>query len=90
MPASRFMEWMVYDSIEPIGDRRGDIQAAIVAQTVFNMLKGSKQEALPLDKFLPKFATDPEAQPKRPQTVEEQMAIWQAITIAQNASLPNA
>lgn len=36
MSAQELNEWMAYDMIEPIGNRRGDIQAALIAMTVAN------------------------------------------------------
>lgn len=86
MTSAEFYRWMAMDLVEPFGDRRGDIQAGIVAQTMANMWRDPKQKAFTLDLFLPKFSSDPEP-PKRQQTVEEQIAMWEAIMIAQNASI---
>ncbi len=36
MTAGEFMMWMEYDRISPIGDIRGDIQAAQISAAVFN------------------------------------------------------
>lgn len=54
-----FCRWMEYDLIEPIGDRRGDWQAAAVGASVFNgiaRLFGSKQR-IDIREYLLDFST---------------------------------
>lgn len=46
-------EWIAFDLVEPIGGLRGDYQAAVVAATVTNGLRGGKGKRLGLDDFLP-------------------------------------
>ena len=36
MSSHEIAEWAVFDAIEPFGERRGDIQAGIVAASVWN------------------------------------------------------
>lgn len=36
MPSSELTLWMAFDSIEPIGQRRGDYQAALMAASFVN------------------------------------------------------
>jgi len=36
MPLNDFLDWWEWDKHQPIGDERGDIQAALVAATVLN------------------------------------------------------
>jgi len=46
-------EWMVYDSLEPIGSVRIDLAAGIVASTMANCHRGKNQRVFsPLD-FMP-------------------------------------
>ena len=45
--------WIAFDLVEPIGGLRGDYQAAVVAATVTNSLRGGKGKRLGLDDFLP-------------------------------------
>lgn len=44
MTSAEFAEWMAYDSIDPIGDDRGDLQAGVIASTVASVHRkeGSK------------------------------------------------
>lgn len=46
-------EWIAFDQVEPIGGLRGDYQAAVVAATVTNGLRGGKGKRFVLDDFLP-------------------------------------
>ena len=45
------MEWMAYDSLSPIGGERGDIQAAIVANTVAAFLGSKDSQFSAMDSF---------------------------------------
>ncbi len=40
MTASELKMWIEYDRLSPIGDRRGDIQAALVASSVYRSQGG--------------------------------------------------
>ncbi len=48
MPASELLMWMEYDRINPISDRRGDIQAAQITSAIYNShgCKVSLEEAI--------------------------------------------
>jgi hypothetical protein len=53
MPIPDFYECMKFDEIEPFGERRGDIQAGMIAATVATFAgKESKKAASPID-FMP-------------------------------------
>ena len=60
MSSREFTEWAAYDKLDPIGGVRGDIQAGIVAATVYNSNRG-KGKVLSAKDFMPKFT-----QAKRP------------------------
>lgn len=67
MSSEEFVYWQAYASIEPFGDARGDLQAAIIASTIANRHRGPKEQAYKLADFLPNFTprrrlTSPEAQ----------------------------
>jgi hypothetical protein len=76
MSSREFAYWLAYDSIEPIGDRRGDIQAGVVASTISNLIRGAfsrDAEMLgPLD-FVPRFETRAEAAPPSPAEVYKKL-----------------
>lgn len=52
MSSRELSEWQAFSSLEPIGDRRGDLQAAIIAAAMVNLW--SKKKAPP-DQFMPDF-----------------------------------
>jgi len=43
LTSAELSEWMAFDLIEPIGGRRGDVHAGIVASTVANALSGKNR-----------------------------------------------
>lgn len=50
----RLTEWMVYEKVAgPLGGRRGDIHAAIVASAVYNVNRGKGKKAVDPEKLLP-------------------------------------
>jgi hypothetical protein len=86
MPASEFYEWMAMESVEPFGDRRGDVQSAVVASTIANVNRG-KSKAFEVSQFMPNWEQKPKA--VVPQTTEEQLAFWTALQASQNAKVNN-
>lgn len=66
------LEWMAYERVAgPLGPRRGDIQAAVVASTVANANRG-KGRPLPVDDFIPEWD-------KRPQSWQEQLLVVEQL-----------
>lgn len=61
MSARELAEWQAYYHIEPFGEERGDLRAAMLGQTVA-VLAGNKDAKL--GDFLLKF--DPQDKPRRP------------------------
>lgn len=86
MPADEFFEWMIMEQIEPFGDKRGDIQAGLIAQVIANVHRDSRRHPEPyeLSDFLPKFVDDPPKLKPR-QSVEEQLAFMLALQAKNNA-----
>jgi len=82
---SDFYAFMLYDSIEPFGDRRGDIQAGMIQKTLADIHRDPKQKPYPLEMFMPQFYEEP----ARQQTPEEQLQILLALQAAQKAGEPN-
>lgn len=52
MSSSEFSEWMAFFAEEPFGDRRTDLQAAIIASTVANVNRTKDSAPVPLETFL--------------------------------------
>lgn len=55
MEYSEFIEWLAYDQVEPIGDRRRDVQAAMLMATLVNLWNEKKSKVVD---FLPDYWTD--------------------------------
>jgi hypothetical protein len=52
-------EWMAYNALDPLGDERGDFQAAIIAATVANRWRQKGEAAHKPEDFVPKFDAEP-------------------------------
>jgi len=56
MPWRVFVEWMQYAQVEPFGEERADVRAAIVATTVANCMGREKgKPPFKLADFMPQF-----------------------------------
>lgn len=56
-----FAEWQaIYHYIEPFGDRRGDLQAALIACEIGNRNLGTKEQVHPLSDYLLRFNPKPQ------------------------------
>jgi len=75
-------EWMAFAQLEPIGARRGDYQAAQVAQVIANVNRDTKKrrKPYPVEDFLLAWE-DPE-EPAERQSVEEQLRIVEMLNAA--------
>lgn len=75
MSVGEFNHWVAYDRVEgPIGDRRGDRQAAAVAHVVAAANVGRGQQAPTLEKLV-EFISPPPPIPEkeRPKTLRKKM-----------------
>lgn len=82
MSAAEFMEWRLLEQIEPFGDRRADVGAAMICATIANVNRGEKTKPYQTTDFIPRW--DPPS-PARPQTPEDQLQFMLMIQAAQNA-----
>lgn len=75
-------EWMAFAQLEPIGDRRGDYQAAQVAQVIANVNRDTKKrkKPYPVEDFLLEWE-DPE-EPAKGQPWKEQLRIVEMLNAA--------
>lgn len=72
-------EWMAAYRLEPWGERRADLQAAIVAQAVVNMLRDPRKgKPATVGQFMPRFGR-PQKGGSRPQSPAAQQALVSAI-----------
>lgn len=78
---------MVYESIEPFGDRRADIQAAMICAMLANCQRTKTTDKIwTTADFMPEWERKPAAQ----QTEEQQMKIWLSIQATQNATVTSS
>jgi hypothetical protein len=85
MPAHDFYEAMLYESMEPFGGRRDDIQTAILAATIVNAMRAPKTKPARPEDFLMKW--DEMHQPKRAKTPMEMLATMQRLQKQQETIL---
>jgi hypothetical protein len=78
--ARELSEWMAYFMLEPFGEERADVRAAIVAATVANTARDPKRHRRPFQAsdFMPKF----ERKERERQTWEEQLRIVEMFNVA--------
>lgn len=76
MGSAELTEWMAYEQLAgPLGGARADLQAGVIASTVYNMQRGKAAPKAPRD-FVPKWD-------RRKLTPEE---LWQQATAANEAA----
>ena len=78
-----FRLWQAYAMIEPFGNIRGDIQAAIIAQTVANVHRGRGQRSYKIQDFMPKF----DRGKADSQTPDQMLAVMQQYSALHNEAL---
>jgi hypothetical protein len=66
MPASDFHEFMIYESLEPFGERGAYVRAGIIASTDANIHRGKDQSPYSPSDFMPSLeaADEPELTPE--------------------------
>ncbi|HCD2349316.1 phage tail assembly protein T [Enterobacter hormaechei] len=62
MTASELLMWIEYDRQSPVGDIRGDIQAAQLVSAIY----GSQGAKVPLDDAILRWGGDEQSDPKDP------------------------
>jgi hypothetical protein len=69
---------MAYFSIDPFGEERSDLRAGIVASTIANANRDSKQRRRPYtpQDFMPDFESREESGEKSPEEVYALMRSW--------------
>lgn len=48
-------EWIAYYQLEPFGEERADMRAAIIASTIANVNRSKGQKAYKVEDFMPRF-----------------------------------
>lgn len=70
-------EWMQYYELEPFGEERADLRAAIVAATVANANRRKGKRAFKPADFMPRFKQQAE-----PQSWEDQLRLVEMLNAA--------
>lgn len=84
MSGAEFFDWMLYESIEPFGDRRADVQAGTIAAMILNVNRSKNSDKVWT--YQDFFQWEPEP-PKAQQTVEEQAGFMRQLQQVQNAQV---
>ena len=74
--SAELTEWMAFYTLEPFGYEIGMTGHAITASTIYNVNRGSKDKALDVEDFMPRF------QKIKEQTTEDQVNMASMITKA--------
>ena len=74
--SAELTEWMAFYTLEPFGFERDMLGHAITASTIYNVNRGSKDKALDVEDFMPRF------QKIKQQTTEDQVNVASMITKA--------
>ncbi|MCS7159473.1 MAG: DUF4035 domain-containing protein [Gemmatales bacterium] len=72
MPWSELSTWLAYYSLEPWGEDRADLRAAIVASVIANANRSSDTPPFELWQFMPDFAGDYENLSRESSMTEDQ------------------
>lgn len=60
MSSREFSEWMAFYNIDPFGDQRADLRAAIQSSLLFNVNRGKGQSAKSVEDYMP-FSEKPKS-----------------------------
>lgn len=80
--AVEFAEWLAEYRIEPFGDERGDINAAMICTLVANAMKGKGGKTYKLADFIPEFG-----KAKKEQSLESMRAVMTVFANMHNATM---
>lgn len=85
MSARQFFGWLAFDAMNPLGERRGDMRAALVAQLLANINRPKGHRGFELKDFMLHF---PEAhEPGKKQTSQDMFNVLMSIARTQNAGV---
>lgn len=68
-------EWIAFSNIEPFGEVRADIRAAMIATVMANAWRGKNQSPFKITDFMLTFGNKPE------QTIDEMKQILKSFTL---------
>lgn len=56
MDSREFCDWLAYDRVDPFGETRADLRAAMIASVIANANRGKSQRAFKVEDFLLDFS----------------------------------
>lgn len=86
MPAAEFFEWMLYEQIQPFGERRADLRTGQICATIANVNRGEKTEPYKVSDFMLPWDPQPELPKQSPEALRDALLRLQR---AQEARLSN-
>lgn len=82
MSAKEFLEWQLFNSVEPFGYERMDLVGGIIASTIVNVNRRRGQAARTPDLFMPDFGIKRGSGKKKRQHWTEQLRIVETLNDA--------
>jgi Protein of unknown function (DUF4035) len=65
---NEFVEWMAYNELDPIGEWRSDVRAALICDTLAKVFGGSTTTTI--DSFMLKFGNETAERPASPEDLK--------------------
>lgn len=87
MPSHKFAEWLAYERLEPFGEERADLRAAIIASSIVNVF-AAKGRTVKLKDFMIDWDAEPEAEMTDQQVFEKMKAAFKAIKLRKSKEPP--
>ncbi len=81
MSGREFLEWQVYHSLYPLGERRADLRAGIIASVIANTQRGPDTPAYHPFDFVPKFDVVEEEEIDEDASIELTQNIFESLTL---------
>ena len=67
-------EWQLFYNVEPFGEERADLRAALICHIIYSMNRGKDSPDIPLEDFMPKFEKKEEVEAEEGSTALEALA----------------
>lgn len=87
LSSRQISEWMAYYTLDPFGEERADLRAAMICALLANINRDpeKRKEAYTAEEFMPRFGVHPHPDPLPKgegggQTWEQQKALMMALT----------
>ena len=75
-------EWMAFFRLNPFGERRADIRAALISSVIANVNRGKDQPPFKVEDFIIKYDQPELDEPERVQDWQQQLALVEMLNSA--------